>query len=246
MPLPETTTREQRLTACSELLEREKALTRAQDSLNADRRRLPMIRLDEDYRFEGPDGTVTLLELFGDHEQLVVQHVMFDPDWDAGCPGCTAAIDEIGLGFLEHLASRGTAYVLISRAPFAKLERHREEKGWFVPWYSSYGSDFNYDFHVSLDASVLPVTWNYRSAEELAAIGAGELAERPSEQPGISCFLRRGEEVFHTYSAFARGCEQLLLSYRVLDLTALGRHEDWEEPKGRVAAPHGADPTFTS
>jgi predicted dithiol-disulfide oxidoreductase (DUF899 family) len=102
-----------------------------------------MVRLDKDYRFEGPQGQVALADLFGDSSQLIVQHVMFGPDWDAACPGCTAAVDEISDALLAHLRSRETAFVLSSRAPLAKLEAYRASWGWTVPWYSSHGSDFN-------------------------------------------------------------------------------------------------------
>jgi predicted dithiol-disulfide oxidoreductase (DUF899 family) len=183
---------------------------------------------------------VTLLELFDDRRQLIVQHFMFDPSWDAGCPGCTAGIDETSDGFLEHLAVRDTTFVVIARAPLAKLEAYKTERGWTLPFYSSFGNDFNYDFHVTLDDSVAPVEYNYRSQAELEAAGGAP----EGEAPGFSFFLRDGDRVFHTYSTFGRGTEAFGGAYYALDLTALGRQEEWEEPKGRAVAPRPANPTF--
>jgi predicted dithiol-disulfide oxidoreductase (DUF899 family) len=236
--LPEVVSREEWLEARLRLLAEEKELTRRRDALSAQRRRLPMVRLDKEYRFEGPQGQVTLAGLFGDSGQLIVQHVMFGPDWDAACPGCTAAVDEVSEALLAHLRSRETAFVLASRAPLAKLEAYQASRGWTVPWYSSYGSDFNYDFQVTVDGSTGQVIYNYRPEPDLAD-------REPTELPGLSCFLREGSDIFHTYSTYARGTDQLGNAYTLLDLTALGRSEDWEEPKGRARNVHGADPTFT-
>ena len=165
---------------------------------------------------------------------------MFAPDWDAACPGCTASVDELSDGVLSHLASRDTAFVLASRAPLAKLQAYAASRGWTVPWYSAGsspgGTDFNYDFGVTVDAE--HPEYNYRPEPEAASQG-------PSELPGVSCFLRDGDQIFHTYSTYARGTDYLGSTYTLLDLTALGRQEDWEEPKGRAPAVHGADPTFT-
>jgi predicted dithiol-disulfide oxidoreductase (DUF899 family) len=239
MSLPEVVSREQWLETRVRLLAEEKEQTRGRDALNADRRRLPMVRIEKEYVFDGPEGPAALAGLFGGRRQLVVQHVMFGPDWDAACPGCTASVDELSDGVLTHLRSRDTAFALVSRAPLAKLDAYRASRGWTVPWYSSYGSDFNYDFQVSLDASVPQVQYNYRPEPELLG------GERSSEMPGFSCFLRESGEIFHTYSTYGRGTEYIGNAYTLLDLTALGRQEDWEEPKGRVSRPHGADPTFT-
>ena len=241
MSLPEITSREQWLVARKELLAREKEFTRQRDALNADRRRLPMVEVTEDYVFEGPDGTTTLLDLFEGRGQLILQHVMYGPDWDDPCPGCTASLDETNPGLFRHLWSRDTTFVAVSRAPFAKLAAAKAAKGWDFPWYSSAGSSFNYDYHATLDESVQPAEYNYNAASPESEMGKKEAVE----VPGVSCFLRDGERVFHTYSTFARGTDQLGSSYSWLDLTALGRSEAWEEPKGRVAKPHGADPTFT-
>ncbi|MEZ0064571.1 putative dithiol-disulfide oxidoreductase (DUF899 family) [Streptacidiphilus sp. MAP12-20] len=246
MSLPEIVSREEWLVARKELLAKEKEFTRLKDALNADRRRLPMVRLDREYTFESAEGKSGLLDLFAGKRQLIVQHVMFDPAWEAACPGCTASVDEIPEGLLAHLRIRDTEFALVSRTPLEKLEQYRQRRGWSLPWYSSYGSDFNYDFHVSLDPAVAPVEYNYRSATELAEVNADWLTDGPSEQPGISCFLREGDDVFHTYSTFARGSEALGGAYAFLDLTALGRQEAWEEPKNRSANPRGADPTFAN
>ena len=163
---------------------------------------------------------------------------MFDPTWDDGCPSCSWAADEISTGRLEHLHDGDTMFVAVSLAPVEKIEDYRSRRGWTFPWYSSYGSDFNYDFHVTLDESVAPVEYNYRSAADHKQAGTAYYVEgdQPIEMPGLSCFLREGDEVFHTYSTYARGTETIGGAHYLLDLTALGRQEDWEEPKGRAAA----------
>jgi predicted dithiol-disulfide oxidoreductase (DUF899 family) len=241
MSLPDVVSREQWLEARRRLLAQEKEMTRRHDELNASRRRLPMVKVDAEYVFDGPGGKVTLAQLFGDKRQLVVQHVMFGPDWDQPCPGCSAALDELSPGVLEHVASRDTAFALISRAPYEKIAAKAKERGWTAaPWYSSHGSDFNYDYQVSLDAERGQSDYNYRPEPGLLG------GDRSAEMPGYSCFLREGDEVFHTYSAFARGTEYVGNAYTFLDMTALGRQEDWEEPKDRSAATRGGDPTFTS
>ena len=240
MAFPEVVTPQEWLEARKRLLAAEKAHTRSRDALNAERRRLPMIRVDKEYRFDGPQGTVTLAGLFGDATQLIVQHVMFDPDWDAACPGCTAGVDELSDGLLTHLRSRDTAFALISRAPLAKLQKYQASRGWTVAWYSAYGSDFNYDFQATVDKSVPQLEYNYRTEPEILS---GDTTS--AELPGVSCFLRDGGDIFHTYSTYARGTDVLGSAYSWLDLTALGRQEDWEEPKGRAPRLHGADPTFT-
>jgi predicted dithiol-disulfide oxidoreductase (DUF899 family) len=225
MPLPEVVSREEWLEARKKLLAVEKEETRRLDALNAERRRLPMVRVEKEYLFKGPEGTVSLAALFGGSTQLIVQHVMFAPDWSAACPGCTAGVDEISDRMLTHLRSRDTAFALTSRAPLAKLRAYQASRGWTVPWYSSYGSDFNYDFRATLDKTRAQLEYNYRSAPDV--IGDGETS---AEVPGISCFLRDGGHVFHTYSTWARGTDIIGSAYSWLDLTALGRQEDWEEP----------------
>jgi len=237
--LPPVVSHEEWLIARRELLAQEKELTRARDRVNAERRRLPMVRVDKPYTFEGPDGTVGLLEMFEGRPQLVMHHFMFGPDWDTGCPSCSTAAD--GIGNLRQLHVRNTTLVAVSRAPYAKLAAFRERMGWTFPWYSSHGSDFNYDFQATLDDRVAPVLPQFRTEAELAEAGTpwqdGPWTEsmRGTEMPGISAFLRVGEEVFHTYSTYERGIEQFHYGIPYLDLTALGRQEEWEEPKGRAA-----------
>jgi len=248
MSLPEIATREEWLAARRALLTREKELTSMQDALNADRRRMPMVRVEKDYMFAGPDGEASLLDVFEGRRQLIVQHFMFDPEWENGCSGCTASVDEIADGVITHLQARETTFALVSRAPVAKLAAYRRARGWTIPWYSSNGSDFNYDFHVTLDESVAPIELNYRTRAEIEASPSVQWAlraEQPLEVPGISWFLRDGEAVFHTNTTYARGTENLAGAYTWLDLTALGRQEEWEEPKGRAAVAHGASPDFS-
>ncbi|MGP4091179.1 DUF899 domain-containing protein [Streptomyces sp. KR55] len=219
MSLPEIASREEWRKARQELLVREKAVTRARDALHAERRRLPMVEVDTEYVFEGGDGKATLLDLFADRDQLVVHHFMFAPEWDAGCRSCSAFLDQIG--HLAHLHARGTSLAAVSRAPYTKILPFKARMGWTLPWYSSYGSDFNHDFEVTLER-------------------AGELVERP----GVSCFLRVRDRVFHTYSTYERGLDGLGSTTSFLDLTALGRQEEWEEPKGRASvfgAPAGSE-----
>ncbi len=164
-------------TARKALLEREKELTRQRDALNADRRRLPMVRIEKDYVFDGPDGEVRLLDMFQGRRQLILGHFMFDPDWDDGCPSCSAGADEVSDGLLEHLARRDTSVAYVSRAPLAKIEDYKARRGWTFPWYSSYGSTFNYDFHVTLDGTVAPIEYNFRTADELRQHGGEQLAD---------------------------------------------------------------------
>jgi predicted dithiol-disulfide oxidoreductase (DUF899 family) len=234
MSLPKIVTQDEWLVARKELLAKEKKFTRQRDALSAERRDLPMVEVEKAYVFEGPDGEATLLDLFDGRRQLIVGHFMFDPSWEDGCPSCSAGVDEVSQGLLEHLAVRDTSLAYVSRAPIEKIERYKAKKGWTIRWYSSYGSDFNYDFNVTLDESVRPTEYNYRP------VGI------EGERPGLSCFLRADDRVFHTYSTFARGAEMLGGSYYWLDLTALGRQEDWEEPKGRADSARAARPDFAA
>ncbi|MFF3486143.1 DUF899 domain-containing protein [Streptomyces sp. NPDC002701] len=224
MTLPRIVSREEWRAAREELLVGEKAATRARDALNANRRRLPMVEIDEEYVFEGGDGKATLLDLFAGRRQLVVYHFMFAPEWDAGCRSCSAFVDQIG--HLAHLRARSTELALVSRAPYTKILPFKARMGWTLPWYSSYGNEFNHDFQVSF--------------EEDAGDGGGG----PYERPGVSCFLRDRERIFHTYSTFDRGLDGLGSTTSFLDLTALGRQEEWERPEGRASAlgaPAGSD-----
>jgi predicted dithiol-disulfide oxidoreductase (DUF899 family) len=222
--LPEVASRGEWREARRELLEKEKELTHKRDELNAERRRLPMVAIDKDYAFEGPDGEVSLLDLFEGRRQLVVYHFMFDPEWDEGCPSCSFVADNIG--HLAHLHARDTSLAMVSRAPVETLEVYKNRMDWAIPWYSSYGSEFNYDFHVTIDASHDAVEYNYRDLSE-------PLGDESTEGHGLSVFLRDGDDVYHTYSTYARGVERLVGTYNYLDLTPLGRGEKWEEPAGR-------------
>ncbi|RSN41634.1 DUF899 domain-containing protein [Streptomyces sp. WAC 04229] len=211
MSLPEIVTRADWRSARAALLAKEKAATRARDALNAERRGLPMVEVDKEYVFEGGDGKATLLDLFEGCDQLVVYHFMFAPEWEAGCRSCSAFLDQIG--HLAHLRARGTAFAAVSRAPYPKILPFKARMGWTLPWYSSYVSDFNADFEVTLEHEGEPV-----------------------ERPGLSCFLRDRERVFHTYSTYERGLDGIGSTTSLLDLTALGRQEPWEKPEGRATA----------
>jgi predicted dithiol-disulfide oxidoreductase (DUF899 family) len=244
---PKIVSRDEWLVARKEFLTREKEATRARDALNAERRRLPMVMIEKDYVFEGPDGKANLLDLFEGRSQLIVGHFMFDPSWEKGCPSCSAGADEFSDGHLKHLHARDTSFVYISRAPLSKIEVYKTRKSWSFPWYSSYGSNFNYDFHVTLDESVTPIEYNYRANAEYEQLGTPLHVKvgQSIELPGRSCFLRDGDNVYHTYSVYARGLEQAGGAYYFLDETALGRQENWEEPKGRASATRGSNPNFS-
>lgn len=217
---PPIATREAWLAARRDLLAREKEITRARDALAAARRRLPMVAVDRGYRFEGPDGVVSFADLFEGRRQLVVYHFMFDPRWEDGCPTCTRYVD--GLRGLEALHARDATFALIARAPYPKLAAYKARRGWTVPWYSSHGSTFNYDFHVTFDESVAPTEHNFRPVTIPAD-------EQPGEGQGLSVFFRLGDDVYHTYSTYARGVEGLTNGYSFLDVTPYGRQEDWED-----------------
>ena len=231
--LPEVVSREDWLAARKSLLAKEKALTRQRDAVNAERRRLPMVRLDKQYVFDGPTGMVMLLDLFERRRQLIVYHFMFDPAWAEGCPSCSLVMDNVG--HLAHLHARRTSFAAVSRAPLAKLQAYARRMGWTFPWYSSFGTDFNYDFHVTNDEAVAPVEYNYLGKADLIAKGEPWFAA--GESHGLSVFLRDGGSVFHTYSTYARGADLLVGTFNYLDLTPLGRQEDWEEPPGRSDGP---------
>jgi predicted dithiol-disulfide oxidoreductase (DUF899 family) len=221
LPHPPIVARDEWLRAREELLKDEKRLTKRYDEVNAMRRRLPMVKIEKSYHFQGPNGGATLIDLFAQRRQLIVYHFMFDPEWDRGCTGCTGFIN--ALGDLSMLAQRETTLALVSRAPLEQLQKMQHEQHWTLPWYSSYGSDFNYDFHVSLDASVAPVEYNYRSMAEL-----GDRSVE-GEAHGLSVFFRLDDQSYHTYSCYARGVESLTDAYRLLDRTPYGRQEDFEE-----------------
>jgi predicted dithiol-disulfide oxidoreductase (DUF899 family) len=197
MTQPRVVSRDEWEAARAELLVSEKELTRARDALSAQRRRLPMVRVDKEYVFDSPDGPVDLPGLFDGRRQLVVRHFMFHPDWDEGCVGCSLQVDN--LGHPAHLHARDTSTRLVSRAPLTRIEPFRRRMGWTVPWFSSFGGDFNPDFGATRD---------------------------DAECSGLSVFLRDGADVFHTYSSFSRGGDALINTYNYLDLTALGRQEE--------------------
>ena len=207
--LPRVVTRAEWLIARQELLAKEKELTRHRDVLNAERRRLSMVRIGKNYVFEGPNGRASLLDLFEGRRQLIIYHFMFDPGWDEGCDGCSMMVDN--MGHPAHLHTRDTSRVLVSHAPLAKIEPFKKRMGWTIPWYSSFGSDFNYDFGVTTDEG---------------------------ETFGLSVFLRDGKDVYHTYFTDGRGVEYLGSNFSYLDLTPFGRQEVWEDsPEGWPQTP---------
>jgi len=215
----ETAWRDQRL----ELLAAEKELTQHKDRVNAQRRRLPMTRVEKEYFFDAPEGQRTLEELFEGQKQLIVYHFMFDPAWDEGCGGCTGFVN--ALGDLSMLGERDTTFVLVSRGPLAKLEGYAAKQGWHQKWVSSWGSDFNYDYHVTLDDKVRPVEYNYKTRAELNQTPN----DLEGEAHGLSVFFRDEEGIYHTYSSYARGAEGQTDAYALLDLTPYGRQEDFED-----------------
>ncbi|AIE87964.1 DUF899 domain-containing protein [Fimbriimonas ginsengisoli] len=225
IPHPKVASQDEWLAARKALLKHEKEVTRQRDRVHAELRRLPMVKIEKEYRFDGPEGNRSLLDLFEGQHQLIVYHFMFDPAWDNGCMGCTSFVD--ALGDLSMLKERKTHFVLISRAPLEKLEAYKAKRGWDRPWYSSFGSDFNYDFHVTHDESVAPIEYNYQTKEELQARRGPDPIK--GEDHGLSVFFRVGDEVYHTYSTYARGTESLTDTYQLLDVTPYGRQEDWED-----------------
>ena len=211
--LPNVVSQTEWQAARDKLLAKEKELTRSLDALAAERRRLPMVRIEKAYRFEGPDGTVSLLDLFQGRRQLLLYHFMFGPTREAGCPGCSWFVDQVG--HLAHLNARDTSFALVSRAPIAKLEAYKRRMGWSsIPWVSSFGTDFNYDLGVG------PETPDPK-------------ADQDGERFGLSVFLRDGGGVFRTYFTTSRGAERLGNFWTLLDLTPYGRQETWEDsPEG--------------
>jgi predicted dithiol-disulfide oxidoreductase (DUF899 family) len=246
--LPRIVTRDEWLVARRELLAKEKDMTRRRDELSSYRRNQPMVEIEKDYRFASSGGPVQLIDLFEGRNQLIVYHFMFHPEWDEGCSSCTAGTDELSPAFFEHLHVRDTTYAMVSRAPLAKLEGWKEKRGWALPWYSSGESDFNYDFGVTIDASRGFDEYNFRTLDEYEAMGQESMktADQPYDMPGLSCFIEVDGRVFHTYSQYARGLESTGGSYYFLDLTALGRQEEWEEPKDRSQSTRSAMPDFSS
>ena len=190
------------------LLAKEKDATRARDALAAERRRLPSVRIDKDYVFDGPQGKATLLDLFEGRRQLLLYHFMFGPNQEVGCDGCSMFADQVP--HLAHLHARDTSFALVSRAPLAKIEAYKKRMGWTIPWFSSFESDFNIDFGVGPEAPLPDV---YQDGESF----------------GLSVFLRDGDDVYRTYFTTHRGTEALGSVWSFLDLTPLGRQEEWED-----------------
>jgi predicted dithiol-disulfide oxidoreductase (DUF899 family) len=206
------------LQARKELLEEEKALTRKHDELSRRRRELPWVKVEKNYVFDGPQGSVTLSDLFAGRTQLMIYHFMFGPDWAEGCPSCSMVADNID-GGLVHLAQRDTTLVMVSRAPIDKIEAFRKRMGWNCRWVSSYGNSFNRDYNVSFTKEEMAkgeVYYNFA------------LTRFPADEaPGVSVFYKDASgTIFHTYSAYGRGVEPLLGTYDLLDMTAKGRDED--------------------
>ena len=207
--LPAIVSQEEWEAAREAFLAKEKAATRARDALNAERRRLPMVEIGKGYELRGKAGPAALLDLFEGRRQLIVYHFMFGPDWEEGCDGCSMMVDN--MGHPAHLHARDTSLALVSRAPLERIEPFWERMGWTLPWYSSYGSDFNRDFGVT----------------------RGE-----SESFGVSVLLRAGDRIFRTYFTNRRGVEYLGSGFSYLDLTPYGRQEDWEDsPPGWPQGP---------
>lgn len=215
--------RDEWIEASRRLVAREKELTRAHDRLAEERRALPWVRIDKDYRFGTPAGEQRLIDLFGGNEQLLVYHFMLAPGDEAGCIGCSFLLDHID-GVVVHLRHHGVSVVAVSRAPLQEIERYRARMGWNIPWVSSHGSDFNYDFKVSFrpeEVAAGEVDYNFKRQ-----------APWGEEASGLSAFIRNDQgEVFHSYSSFGRGGEALLPAYALLDMTPLGRREPAQGPK---------------
>jgi predicted dithiol-disulfide oxidoreductase (DUF899 family) len=220
MPNHPVVSRESWLDARKALLQREKEATRLRDAINAERLALPWVKVEKAYRFETPAGTRTPAELFAGRSQLIVYHFMLGPGWDAGCPGCSFLCDHLD-GAVLHLEHHDVSLTAVSRAPLAEIERYRARMGWRFPWASSFGSDFNYDYHVSFtddDLAKGKVSYNFTATDVSAGM--------PGELPGLSAFAKdEAGDVFHTYSSYARGPEELIGTYMILDRAPRGRNE---------------------
>jgi predicted dithiol-disulfide oxidoreductase (DUF899 family) len=222
MSLPKVVPADEWLAARKELLTAEAQAVSALAEVSARRRELPAVKIDKEYVFDGPNGKATLLDLFEGRPQLIVQHFMFDPAWDEGCPYCSYQAD--GVGHPAHLNARNTTFALVSRAPLSKIEPFRQRMGWPFPWYSSLGSDFNYDFHVTHDDDVAPFEYNYKTKQELIDSGWGVFAG-PGEKGALSVFVRDGDTVLHTYSDYGEVTELFFITDTYLDMTPLGRQD---------------------
>jgi predicted dithiol-disulfide oxidoreductase (DUF899 family) len=215
---PTIVARDEWTAARKRLLMKEKEFSRQRDALSAERRKLPMEEVTQEYVFQGPEGRRTLADLFEGKRQLLVYHFMFGPDYDEGCAACSFVADNFASG-LVHLAARDTAFAVISRAPLNKIEGFKKRMGWDFPWLSSFGTDFNHDLQVTLDEN--HTEYNYAP---VSAQPAGRPHE--GEREGLSVFLRDGKRLFHTYSTYQRGLDPFLNTYNFLDLTPLGRQEE--------------------
>lgn len=202
------------------LLEKEKALVAANKAMLAERRQLPVVPVTKDYQFEGPNGPLSLKDLFGSASQLIVYHYMFEPDWEDGCTGC--AFIAANFPDLRHLAERETNLAVISRAPIDKITTWKNKNLWKFQWVSSLGSDFNYDYHATLDEQVAPVEYNFKTKAEMEA--SGRKGPWKGEMPGLSVFKLEDGQVYHTYSNYAN-IDELTATNAWLDLTPHGRDE---------------------
>lgn len=218
---PNIVSQQQWIAARKALLDREKAHMRAGDALAAERRALPWVKLDKAYSFDTPDGRKTLAELFDGKRQMIVHHLMYAPDWNAACPGCSFQAEHID-GPAQHLAQHDVRILAVSRAPLDKLTAYKARMGWRFDWVSSGGSDFNYDFGVTFTEDQIAqgrIAYNFDTITADPRYLSAEL-------PGVSVFYRNeAEEVFHTYSTYARGLDALLDANHYLDLTPEGRNE---------------------
>ena len=215
---PKIVTREEWLASRKKLLAKEKQLTRDRDAVAAERRQLPWVKVEKNYVFDSPSGKKTLADLFYGRSQLIIYHFMFGPEWKEGCPSCSFNMDHTD-GSLVHLAQRDVSFTAVSRAPMSKIEAFKKRMAWNFNWVSSYGSDFNYDHHASFTPEQIAkgkVEYNF------------DLVEFPSaEGPGISVFYKdKDGNIFHTYSAYARGSETTINTYNYLDFVPKGRDED--------------------
>ena len=211
-------TREQWLAERRKLLAREKELTRFRDEIASERRNLPWMRVEKNYVFDAPEGRRTLADLFEGRRQLLVQHFMFAPGWEQGCPSCSFMADHSD-GMNVHLANRNVTLMAVSRAPLADIERFRLRMGWHFRWVSSHASDFNYDFGVSFAPE--------ERAKGMVYYNYGMQSFPGEEAPGISVFYRDDSgAIFHTYSTYGRGVEVMMGTYDMLDLTPMGRDEE--------------------
>ncbi len=237
MPEHHVATREEWRTARMQLLEAEKALTRQGDEVAEQRRRLPWVRMDKEYQFDTDEGRASLADLFRGRSQLLVYHFMFGPEYQAGCPACSAIADGFN-GFVIHLANHDVMLWAVSRAPLARLQAFKRRMGWTFPWASSFNTDFNFDFQAAITQEQQQsgaVEYNFRTVDlrpdpnvedgpNASPVGT-DWATYSRQMPGMSAFALDNGEVYHTYSAYARGLDALWGGYQWLDRAPLGRNE---------------------